>query len=296
MFTDSGPFVRQNGKLWFVERLDEHRGHYFEVERLIHSEETAFQRIDVIETSAYGRILLIDGDPQSTEVDEFIYHEALIHPGLIPLAGKGSLSALVLGAGECASLREILRHPEVVRVVGVEIDPAMLEVARRYLPSWPAGALEDERVEMVIADASDFVPHTRERFDFIVLDLTTPRPGSPSIDLFKEEFIVEIKKLLKTDGILAAQADYRDLGRTRTAQRLAAFRRVFRHAASYGAYVPSFYCIWNFVLGSDEPGLIRWDYSRAGDYYQRHLAELRYLSPDLLTCLFARPKYVLQLG
>ncbi|MBW1711927.1 MAG: hypothetical protein JRJ59_02100, partial [Deltaproteobacteria bacterium] len=126
-------FVERHGQLWFVESLGPDRSHHHLVSRVVCSCASRFQQIDIIDTPAFGRMLILDSDPQSAQSDEFIYHEALVHPALIGLSPRPDLSVLVAGAGECASIREIMRHPNLKKVVGVEIDEVLFRKVEEHL-------------------------------------------------------------------------------------------------------------------------------------------------------------------
>ncbi len=287
-FSVKGGLIRRDGQLWFVEKLDEHRGHIFSVRDVVYSAHSPYQKIDIIDTHAYGRMLVLDDDPQSAEADEFIYHESLVHPALLGLRRREAVSVLILGVGEGAAIRECLCHPNVERVVGVEIDEMMLAAARQHLLAWHGGALDDPRVEIVIADAADWIRSTEEVFEAAIFDLTCPHQESPSRDLFDFEFFTQLKMRLKPDGVLAAQADYQDVGRGVTAELLETFKRIFGQAESYGAFIPSFYCVWNFIICSDVPELIHSSRDQAEPYFKKHLGSLRYLTPELLGGLCSR--------
>ena len=116
----------------------------YSVERLVAHRKTAHQEAIIADTSAYGRMLFLDGLVQSAEADEAFYHEALVHPALV-LHGRPR-RVLVGGTGEGAALREILRHRSVERVVSVDLDAEVVALCREHLPQWHRGSLDDPRV------------------------------------------------------------------------------------------------------------------------------------------------------
>src|SRR5215210_994801 len=119
----------------------------YEVTRVLARAQTAFQDVEIAETRAYGLALFLDGMPQSAVADEFVYHEALVHPALV--AHPEPRRVLIAGGGEGATLREVLRHPGVERATMVEIDGELLELARAHLAPMHRGALDDPRADVV---------------------------------------------------------------------------------------------------------------------------------------------------
>src|SRR5207253_11378141 len=114
--------------------------------------------------------------------------------------------ALVLGGGEGASLRELLRLPSMRKATMVDIDGAVIALCRRHLPEWSAGAFDDPRAELVVGDAKAYVERSRERFEVIIGDLTEPLEDSPSYGLHTTEFYRSIAQLLAPRGAYALQA------------------------------------------------------------------------------------------
>ena len=106
---------------WFIETTTTFEGHMHAIARTLVETQTKFQHVEILQTAAYGKTLVLDGRIQSSQGDEFIYHEALVHPGMLAVEAAPR-SALVIGGGEGATLREILRYATVTRVVMVDID------------------------------------------------------------------------------------------------------------------------------------------------------------------------------
>src|SRR4030095_10859669 len=149
---------------WFFETTTPVEGHMHAIVRTIVEVQTKFQHVEIMETAAYGKVLVLDGRMQSSQADEFIYHEALVHPGLLMLDAPPS-SALVIGGGEGATVREILRYPSIRRVVMVDIDAEVVDLCQRYLPEMHQGAFGDPRTEFRAEDARGYLERTSERFD-----------------------------------------------------------------------------------------------------------------------------------
>jgi spermidine synthase len=175
------------------------------VDRVVYDGHTGMQAVQVLDTPAYGRVLVLDGIIQTSERDEFIYHEMIAHVPLVAraLAAGDARRVLIVGGGDGGALEEVLKHP-VERVTMVEIDAAVVALCRRYLPSICGAAFDDPRSELVIADGARYVAEARERFDVILLDSTDPLGASEV--LFGEAFYRNCRALLAPGGVIVTQA------------------------------------------------------------------------------------------
>jgi spermidine synthase len=219
------------------------------VTQVILHQQTEFQTLDVVDTVAHGRALFLDDKIQSAELDEFIYHEALVHPAMIlPQAPR---TVFIAGGGEGATLREVLRHRSVERVIMVDVDAAAVQACRDYLPQWQQGAYDDPRLTLVHADARQALADSPEQFDAIVVDVTDPLAGGPSYRLFTREFYDLVAARLSPRGALAVQAESTDIGVWDAHLAVVhTVRQVFPHVAPYRAHVPSFSESWGFLVAS----------------------------------------------
>src|SRR5882724_3808935 len=136
---------------WFTEHVTSHDSHRHQLRKIILKTKTRFQQVVLADTYAFGRCLILDGEIQSAERDEFIYHECLVQP--VMTLHPRPREILILGGGEGATVREILRHPRVRRVTMVDIDGEVVEFCRKYLASWHQGALENAKTRLSIEDA-----------------------------------------------------------------------------------------------------------------------------------------------
>ena len=159
-------------KGWSVETLHEGYGQMLQETEVLYDSETEHQRLRVFTNPQFGRVLTLDGVVQTTEADEFIYHEMLTH---VPILAHGAATrVLIIGGGDGGMAREVLRHKAVEHVTMVEIDAGVVEFAKQYLPSLSAGAFDDARLNLVIADGAEFVAESQDRFDVIIIDSTDP--------------------------------------------------------------------------------------------------------------------------
>jgi spermidine synthase len=185
---------------WWHERSDGH-GITTSVEvKLLHSEQSPHQHIEIYDHQSFGRLLVLDGYIQASQADEFIYHEMAVH---VPLLGRErkDASVLIIGGGDGGILRESLKHDFVTRVTMVEIDQRVIALAKEYLAV--NGDYDDPRVTLVIDNAANFVSQalqSGQRYDLIVLDLT--EPVGPSSCLFTEKFLTEVVSLVSETGVI----------------------------------------------------------------------------------------------
>ncbi len=202
---------------------------------------SAYQLIEIFETEAFGRMLLLDGHVQLAERDEAAYHETLVQMPLLSLDSPAS--ALVIGGGDGGVIREMAKHPGLKRIVMVDIDQDVIECCRRFLPSLSAGAFEDPRVELIIADAFAWLAECDEQFDLVISDITHSFEDEGVVvsqALTTERFFAQIAQRVAPKGMFAVQADNPVFCREETDGALAAMAAAFPSAGEAWAMVPSF--------------------------------------------------------
>lgn len=222
------------------------------VTRILAASRTTFQDMQIVETGLYGKGLVLDGKWQSCTGDEFLYHEPLVHP---PCLLHGSpTSALILGGGEGATLREVLRWKRIERARMVDIDGDVVDACKLHLFEMHQNAFDDPRAELVIGDALETLDDSEAEWDVILSDLSDPIEEGPSFALFTREYFQKVLRALKPGGLFVVQAGPVSPPEVPCHARLAStVRSVFRHARSYSSYAPSYGAPWSFILGSNEP-------------------------------------------
>ena len=273
---------------WSVETLHDDYRQCLREDRVLYDSETEHQRLRVFETPRFGRVLTLDGVVQTTEGDEFIYHEMLTHVPI--LAHGGAKRVLIVGGGDGGMAREVLRHRSVEHVTMVEIDRGVVEFCREYLPSLSAGAFDDPRLELVIADAADYVRQSDAAFDVIISDSTDP--VGPGEALFTESFYANAKARLAEGGILVTQNGVPFLQPEELRNTMAAFATLFADAGCYLATVPT-YAGGPMAFGWGTDGTAR---DVPVDVLAGRLAAAgiapRYYTPEVHKAAFALPGYV----
>ena len=220
---------------WITEAANGY-GQTIEVGECLCSRRSKFQKIEVFETVKLGRLLLLDGIIQLTDSDEFVYHEMLANLPFYAHAGIPR-SALVIGGGDGGVLRELGRHPELERLDICEIDGEVIAAAKEFLPRTSCG-YDDPRVNVYIADGSDFIRGHRGEYDLIIVDSTDP--GGPGEPLFGAEFYADLKSALRPGGVIASQSESPFLLPGVVRQLNVAAKRNFKYAAYAGFAVPTY--------------------------------------------------------
>lgn len=256
------------------------------------SRRTRFQRVEILETVAFGRALFLDGLPQSAEADEFIYHEALVHPAMV--CHPSPRTVFIGGGADGGALREVLRHPGLEKVWLVDIDEELVRLCQRHLPYAPPALFADARVTVTFGDAHDALlgadPGT---FDLVILDLTDPGTAL-SRRLYTPHFFSALAGRLRSPGMVVLQAGSLRLTNLHAhLEVVAALRAAFRVVRSYSADVPFFGEVWGFALASndlDPASLSAAEVDRR--LGQRRISGLRFYDGQTHIQLFALPRYV----
>ena len=278
---------------WVEETL--HRGFRvrLKADRVLFDSETEHQHLVIFENEDFGRVMMLDHVVQLATKDDFIYHEMMAH---VPLFAHGrAKKALIIGGGDGGVLREALKHPELEDITLCEIDRSVLTLCREHFPDISAGAYDDPRTRIVIADGTKFVAETYDRFDLIMVDSTDPI--GPGAVLFTKEFYTGCRRCLKPGGILVTQNGLPFLQADELKQSVGFFRGLFRDAFAYLATTPSYF---------GGPMSYGWatDYVEARRYridaIERRYADAgafptRYWRPDVHVASFALPNYIREL-
>jgi len=200
-----------------------------------------FQEIDIYDTYAFGKVLLLDGHVQLTELDEHCYHECLVHPAMLSV--EAPRRALVVGGGDGGVLRELVKHASLETIDMVEIDEAVVEACKKHLPEVSDGAFDDPRVHLHIADAAGFVKSVENPYDVLIMDVTDVYEESEeslSEQLFGDEFHRDCCNAISESGFLVTQADNPLFCPYSLDGIVAMLDRYFGEIGSYWALVPSF--------------------------------------------------------
>jgi spermidine synthase len=274
---------------WFNETLHNAYHQGFEVSEVLFENKTEHQHLVIFESASFGRVMALDGIIQTTERDEFIYHEMLAH---VPLFAHGQAKdVLIIGGGDGGLLREVLKHPEVERAVQVEIDQAVIDMCVKYLPNHSAGAYDNPRAEIVIGDGIDYVRNTDRKFDVVLSDSTDPI--GPGEVLFTSPFYEGIKRCLKPGGIFAAQNGVAFMQPDEVSTTHKRLSPLFSDCAFFAAAVPTYVGgIMTFAWASDDASLREADLAVLQQRYAAAGIKTRYYNAALHSGSFALPQYL----
>lgn len=246
----SGPIHSQVDELLF-EWTNDNAGFFYRRGKLLDQGASPFQQYEVWDTPQFGKLFRLDGCFMTSERDEFYYHENLIHVPAI--THPDPRSALIIGGGDGGSAEELFKHPGMERVVLVELDARVIDIAREHLQAVHRGALDDPRLEIRIEDGLRYVremaPATGERFDLIVLDLTDP--VGPAEDLYTREFFADCKALLSEGGALTLHIGTPVFQPERVRELVGRLRECFAQVRPYFIYIPLYGSLWGMACAAD---------------------------------------------
>ena len=268
--------------IWFTEYWTDNVGITFRVKE-VKKIKSKFQEIAVLDTYEFGKMLVLDGLVQTTEKDEFIYHEMISHPALFlhPEPKK----VLVIGGGDGGTVREVLKHSSVEEVHLCEIDEDVISVAKKYFPSISC-ELTNPKVKIFIEDGNKFLDEHRNSYDVIIMDNSDP-VGASEV-LFKAEFYKKVKEALKKDGIMVAQTESPILQRKYFKNAVSEIKKVFKNVGVYLAYIPTYPSgMWSFTIASDEVNIFNLD--KKVDIKN---LETQYFNIDIFKSLYVLPTFV----
>ncbi len=234
---------------WAVETLTPSDLYYHEIRQVIVHKKTIYQEMLILDCGFYGKALVLDGYWQSTTGDEFLYHEPLVHPACLQHGDPKRV--LILGGGEGAAVREVLKWHGVEQVTMVDIDGEVVEACREHLSEMHQGAFTDPRTQVIIADARDCLDAEPHQWDIIISDLADPVEDGPAYYLFTQEYFEKCRRALTPGGYLVVQAGACDpASLTLHAQLFHTLQSVFPNVTTYSSYVPTYGSLWGFILAS----------------------------------------------
>ena len=254
------------------------------------SKKSAVQQIDILDTPAYGRVLVLDGGLMITEKDEFIYHEMITH---VPMAVNPNVkNVLVIGGGDGGTVRELTKYKTIESIDLVEVDKDVVLLAKKYLP-FTSCKLKDKRVGVWFEEGLRYVRGKKAEYDLIIVDSSDPY--GPAEGLFTREFYGTCFKALRDYGILINQHESPFYAAHQTSVRNAHAHIAVEFPVStvYQCHIPSYPSgHWLFGFASKK-------YHPIGDLDEMRWNKLgintRYYNTELHRGAFALPNYVREL-
>jgi spermidine synthase len=287
--------VKQVSSNWFIEVQAPGSAHLYNILSVHYVGSTKYQEVYILELSELGKTLILDGKVQSSLRDEHVYHEVLVQPAM--LTHPNPERVLVIGGGEGATIREVLKHNTVKEVVMVDIDQELIELTKQYFPELHQGSFNDPRVKLVFDDGRKFVEKCGDGvFDVVVCDLTDPLKGGPAVYLYTVEFYSEVFRVLGEDGVVAIQAEnvrspsecFQSIYKT--------VKQVFPTVVAYSTFIKSFDAEWGFVIGSKRFNPLDLSEEEECKRIEERGVNLKFYEPRIKKRLFTLPKGFLEGG
>jgi spermidine synthase len=262
----------------------------FTADALLFQGQTPYQKVDIYATKRWGKVLVLDGIIQTTEADEFVYHEMLTH---VPMFGCANpRRVMIVGGGDGGILREVLKH-DIDHVDMVEIDRTVVDYCIEHMPTLnDAGRIyADPRASLVIEDAFEFIKREKHRYDVILVDSTDP-VGAAEV-LFSETFYHLCRSALNPGGVLALQDGVPFLQPEEAKGSMKLLRSLGLMARCYAIAVPTYYG-GNMALGyaSDEVAVMTPQLETVRARFEKSGMTTRHYTPELHVASFVLPRWM----
>jgi spermidine synthase len=272
-----------------MEPLNETTGFYIKATKQIGEWQTRYQKMAIYETPHYGKLFRLDGFNMTSEREEFVYHENLIHPALTAHAAPKKV--LIIGGGDGGSSEEALKHPSVEQVTMVEIDGDVIEVAKQHFRAVHNGVFDNPKLRVLVDDGMKFVRETQEKFDLVALDLNDPM--GPAEALYSAEFFQQIRAILAPGGALTLHIGAPVARPERVAELAQRLNGVFRIVRPYLMYIPLYGSLWCMAVCSDKLDPKSYTADEIDRRIEaRKLQALQYYNGETHEGVFALPNFV----
>lgn len=276
--------------LSYTEYYNANTGLTIGLKKLLFSEQSPYQLVEVYETDTWGNLMTIDGMVMLSEKDEFVYHEMLTHVGLF--AHPDPRRVLIVGGGDGGSAREVLRHSGVEKVDMVEIDETVVRASQQCMPG--VGNFEDPRLHVIYENGLSFIKRVEQSYDVIIVDGSDP--VGPALDLFQQDFYSYCYRALSDSGIMTAQTEspwvtsYQD----RIRSLFTVLQQTFDVSRMYLAFIPLYPTgMWSLAFASKgQDPLAPEVMERVKHGVKQMNGALRYYNQEIHSGSFALPNFV----
>lgn len=270
---------------WIYEKHTDDYGVNWKIDRFLYKGNTEFQEIAVAESKRWGKMLLLDGVVQTTENDEFMYHEMITHVAMH--SHPAIKNVLVIGGGDGGTLTQLIKHPAVERIDLVEIDGQVIEISQRYFPGFQPG-FSDPRTNIIIKDGIEYLKNfdgKDGKYDLIIVDSSDP--AGPATGLFTRSFYSSVYDALGDDGMMVVQSEsplfYGDMFTSIYSNIYSVFSRAYVYTCTIPTYISG---PWTFTVGTKQydPRSIVTD--------KPVLTGLKYYNREVHQAAFALPEFI----
>ena len=277
---------------WFSESLDGNFAQSYRFREILLEKKTRFQEIKIVNTYAFGKMLILDGAVQTAVEDEYIYHEMIAHLPL--LTHPQPERVLIIGGGDGGVLRRVLEHP-VEKAILVELDEEVVKAAKEYLPEISGGAFEHPKSEVIIANGIEFLKKRKGEFDVILIDSTDPVGEAKA--LFSREFYISVFNALKPDGLAATQSGSPFFQKEVLQEAVNGLKSVFPLVRVAVFSVPTYPgVLWSMTLASKKYDPLQITPAEIEKRMRERniLEKTSYYNPEIHLASFSLPQFILE--
>ncbi|MFC0272714.1 polyamine aminopropyltransferase [Metabacillus herbersteinensis] len=272
-----------DGVLWISNYVAKARSKTeYKVQRLLHHEHSPFQEISIVDTKGFGRMLVLDGTPQISTGEGFIYNEMISHIPIVTHPDPKKVA--MIGGGDCGPAREAMKYAGIEQIDVVEIDQRVTEVCRTLLT--PSSFYDnDPRFQMIHEDGLNWIQKNKGNYDVLIIDRSDP--VGPAAKLFKPDFYQYVYDCLTNEGVAVFQSGSPFYNTSTLQKTVHNLKELFPIVRTYLVTIPLFPCgIWSFTLASK-----KWDPLQA-DLTKLLDQEAQYINPEIFLSSFVLPNYV----
>ena len=286
----TAPELKIARNVWLTDKNDSIASSFRHTGEILFREKTPFQTVEVLDTYAYGKMLVIDKMVMTSEKDEFVYHEMITHPAM--LLHKNPKNILVIGAGDGGTIKELFKHSSIEKITMVEIDETVVNASKAHFPEI-SKEFANPKLELIIGDGIQFVKDAKDKtYDIVIIDSSDP--VGPAEGLFSETFFANVYRILKQDGIMAAQSESPRFNEQACQELFEVYDKVFgtENVHPYLAYIPTYPSgQWAFAFCSKSGIHPSKDFNDS----LGNLKDLKYYNEALHYGAFALPNFVKEL-
>ncbi|MGC8767024.1 MAG: polyamine aminopropyltransferase [Brevinematia bacterium] len=266
---------------WFKDSEFEGFNYEIEIKETIVKEKSEFQLIEIVDTIPFGKTLITDGLIMMSELDEFIYHEMMVH---VPLSlVKHPKRVLVIGGGDGGCVREISKYPSIERIDLVEIDKKIVELSQKYLNTWEG--TNYSILNYYFQDGFKFIEETQEIYNSIIIDISAPIEIAK--DMYSKRFFKNVIEHLSEEGTFVIQSESIYLTPNVTKLLINETKKLIKYSLSYVVAIPSFISLWSFVIGSKKNDPTKPIYNNGLDK-----GKLKFYNEEVHTSSFGLPQFL----
>lgn len=261
----------------------------FAYNKLLCKGKTKYQKIELYDTPWLGKLLKLDGCFQTSEQDEFFYHEAMTHPAMC--THQKPKNILIIGGGDGGILRHILMYKSVKKAAMVEIDKEVIDLSKKYLKFIHKNSYHNPRVKIMVGDGMEFIEKTKEKFDVIISDLTDP--AGPAKALYTKKFYKEILLCLKKDGLFVSHLDLVTTRPQLAKEIYQNLKSVFKHSSIFVSYIPLYGSLMAFSINSNDLDAKKINLKVIKKRLKaQSVKNLKWYSPKMHEAIFSLPPYL----